>query len=401
MAAKAQQAAKQPEVTPGTVANPSPPVPSEESAGGHAFTRKQGGRSGGKPTATPTPKGPSISWDADPTHMDKLVSWIVSHSGDCNILFHDCLSNITPLVLSPDDKPSGKNKKEVTSVITKHIFEHDVAYASLYALDPGKFATSVTNQLAMGDPAADEDGTISNIPECHDETMDFMMDNPEIPGGFGDDYSIGGAMNEDHDDDGMGGLSNPASHVHMDVGSSYRKDAVPTPFVLKDKPRMPSLDACNAFTRHSPYACPPTSVSGASMKPSSQSSTTSSTKKVSSVIAKKLEELDKESDMYCGELEDLQTCHAALCYNYAIWDKELDLQQEVLNLKNANAEIKFRHEQDLKRLEIELKKAEESTFSWQIKLLQLQITLKTLEQGPLSSTAPSRNPSASASPSSG
>ncbi|KAI6096474.1 hypothetical protein EDD16DRAFT_1719797 [Pisolithus croceorrhizus] len=248
--------------------------------------------------------------------------------------------------------------------------------------------------------AADEDGITSDIPVCHNESTDFVMNDLEIPEGLGNDYGVSGAMNEDHDD-GMEGSSNPASHVCVDVGPTHRKDTVPTSFILKDKPRSPSSDGHNAFTRHSPYACPPASVSGASVKPSSQGSTTSSTKKVSSMIAKKLEDLDKESDMYCGELEDSQTCCAVLQYNYAIWDKELELQWEELNSKHANAEIKFHQEQDLKKLEIELKKVEESAFSWQIKLMQLQITLKALEQALSSSTAASGNIPTSAGPSSG
>ncbi|KAI6023512.1 hypothetical protein PISMIDRAFT_34519, partial [Pisolithus microcarpus 441] len=90
----------------------------------------------------------SISWDTDPTRTDKLVSWIVSHSGDRNILFHDRSSNTTPLVLSPDDKPSGKNKKEVSTVIAKHIFECDLVYASLYALDLGNLKSKYREQRA-------------------------------------------------------------------------------------------------------------------------------------------------------------------------------------------------------------------------------------------------------------
>ncbi|KAI6094183.1 hypothetical protein F5141DRAFT_1070328 [Pisolithus sp. B1] len=375
------------QTTPSTIfktsmANPSPHVPSEESARGHVPTKKRGRRSGGKPTATPTPKGPSVSWDADPTCTDKLVSWMVSHSGDHNILFHDCLSNSTPLVLSPDDKPSGKNKKEVTTAITKHIFEHDLVYASLYAVDPGKFAMSVTNRLGMlkskcceqhawfsstgsgvmpdgstapnllgENDAAEEDGITSDIPVCCNESMDFMMNDPEIPEGLGNNYGVDGAMNEDH--------------------------------MMGWRAHQIQLAMC------------------ASVKPSSQGSTTSSTKKVSSTIAKKLEDLDKESDMYHGELEDSQTRCAALQYNYAIWDKELELQWEELNSKCANAEIEFRWEQDLKKLEIELKKAEESAFSQQIELVQPQITLKVLEQAPSSSTAASGKIPTSAGPSSG
>ncbi|KAI6117127.1 hypothetical protein EDD16DRAFT_1707879 [Pisolithus croceorrhizus] len=142
-------------------------------------------------------------------------------------------------------------------------------------------------------------------------------------------------------------------------------------------------------------------MSGASVKPSSWGSTASLTKKVSSMISKKLEDLDKESDMYHGELEDSQTYHAVLWYNYAIQDKELELQWEELNSKCANAEIEFCWEQDLKKLDIELKKAEESALSHQIELVQLQITLKALEQAPsLSTTAPGKTPTPT-SPSSG
>ena len=90
-------------------------------------------------------KGPFISWDADPTHTDKLVSWILNHPADHHILFHDCLSNTSQLNVS--DKPSGKNKKDVSAVIAKHIFEHDHIYAALYQSDPNRFATSVINRL--------------------------------------------------------------------------------------------------------------------------------------------------------------------------------------------------------------------------------------------------------------
>ncbi|KAL4067194.1 hypothetical protein V8B97DRAFT_2025269 [Scleroderma yunnanense] len=73
----------------------------------------------------------------NPIYTNKLVSWIVNHSANCNTLFHDHLSSVPPPALFSDDRPSGKNK-EVATVITKHIFEHDQAYASLYASDPGK-----------------------------------------------------------------------------------------------------------------------------------------------------------------------------------------------------------------------------------------------------------------------
>jgi len=96
--------------------------------------------------ATSATKGPSVQWDTDPAHTDKLVAWILNHPTDCNILFHDHLSNTPPPTLSPEDKPSRKNKKDVTTVIAKYIFQDDQVYSTLYASDMEKFATSVTNR---------------------------------------------------------------------------------------------------------------------------------------------------------------------------------------------------------------------------------------------------------------
>ncbi|KAL4069010.1 hypothetical protein J3A83DRAFT_4373282 [Scleroderma citrinum] len=68
-----------------------------------------------------------ISWDADPTCSEKLVAWLVSHPADCHILFHDHTGNSsTTSALFTNDKPSGRNKKDVQAAIAKHIFKHDI-----------------------------------------------------------------------------------------------------------------------------------------------------------------------------------------------------------------------------------------------------------------------------------
>ena len=108
-------------------------------------TTKRGGR--GK-ASRPTQKGPSISWDSDPTRTDKLVAWIVNHAADRHILFHDRSSNNPPPALSPDDRPSGKHKKGVAAAIAEHIFKEDHDYGELYKSDPGKFVSSVINRLS-------------------------------------------------------------------------------------------------------------------------------------------------------------------------------------------------------------------------------------------------------------
>lgn len=52
-------------------------------------------------------------------------------------------------MLSPEERPSRKNKKDIAAVIAKHIFQDDAAYSMLYASDSGKFGLSVSNQLGM------------------------------------------------------------------------------------------------------------------------------------------------------------------------------------------------------------------------------------------------------------
>ena len=64
---------------------------------------------------------------------------------------------------------------------------------------------------------------------------------------------------------------------------------------------------------------------------------TSATKKVLSgsgtTIIKRIEDLDKKSDLFQTEIEDVKTRRATLRYNYAIRDKELDVQKEELNFE--------------------------------------------------------------------
>ena len=107
---------------------------------------------------------------------------------------------------------------------------------------------------------------------------------------------------------------------------------------LQNKARTSSRDSRNAFvTQPSPYSCPPPSVSAMSYM--------SAMKKVPSggaaTITKRIEDLDKESDLFQAEIEDVKTRHAALQYNYAICDKELDVQKKELNFECSNAELAF------------------------------------------------------------
>ena len=57
----------------------------------------------------------NVAWKGK--HTDFLVDWILTHVADHHTLFHDHLSTATPPMLSPKDKQSGKNKKEISAVI--------------------------------------------------------------------------------------------------------------------------------------------------------------------------------------------------------------------------------------------------------------------------------------------
>ena len=101
-------------------------------------------------------------------------------------------------------------------------------------------------------------------------------------------------------------------------------------------------------------------ASGSSMKITSMHSS----------LSKKISELDKESDMYEDE-GDAHTWRAAMQYNYFIQKKELELKCNEHNAQIANADVMFRHEHELKKLNLKLKKAEESSFGKQIEMLHL------------------------------
>lgn len=92
---------------------------------------------------------PPVAWDGQRTDM--LVEWITTHVADRHILCHDArgassTSKSQPTAV-PGDRRSGKNKKDITCVIAKHIFKDDPEYSELVTLDLGKLGISVTNRL--------------------------------------------------------------------------------------------------------------------------------------------------------------------------------------------------------------------------------------------------------------
>ena len=96
-------------------------------------------------------------------------------------------------------------------------------------------------------------------------------------------------------------------------------------------------------------------------------------------FAAKLDELDRQSDVL--QSEGTHQSRTSLRYNYAIRKHELDNQHDELTTKLANAEIEFKREQELKKLEIRLKEQEEHSIVCQIELAHLQIQLQQGPQG--------------------
>ncbi|KAI6115779.1 hypothetical protein EDD16DRAFT_1482447 [Pisolithus croceorrhizus] len=88
-----------------------------------------------------------VQWDT--TCTDQLITWLLTHSANHHILFHDKntgeSSHTTPA--APGDKPSSCNKKEVHLAIASHIFTNDPVYGGQWAANLERYPVSVMNHL--------------------------------------------------------------------------------------------------------------------------------------------------------------------------------------------------------------------------------------------------------------
>ena len=134
---------------------------------------------------------------------------------------------------------------------------------------------------------------------------------------------------------------------------------------------------------------PTTSASSLPVPGSSNGASGSSTRKASSASAciknelqEKLSEFTRESESHT-EKDDQHTCRYMACLNYAVCDKELEMQRQQLAAENANADLVHCHKLDRVEKDIELKHAEESCIAQQVEMLQLQIQLEEMrKKGP-------------------
>lgn len=116
---------------------------------------RTGGRGKGKgraqdatgplPTASSkssTPRPPNIVWDEG--RVQELVTWLITHPADRHVLYHDRNQAGSAPPLPPNERPSGRQKKDVHAAIAKNIFNSkDPEYSN----DPERYTTSVSNRL--------------------------------------------------------------------------------------------------------------------------------------------------------------------------------------------------------------------------------------------------------------
>ena len=73
----------------------------------------------------------TIHWSTEQT--DTLVSWLKSHSADCNILFS---KNKAECVVDSLEKPLGKDKTAICAVLTQLIFGEDPEWQEHFVAMP-------------------------------------------------------------------------------------------------------------------------------------------------------------------------------------------------------------------------------------------------------------------------
>ncbi|KIJ61942.1 hypothetical protein HYDPIDRAFT_169341 [Hydnomerulius pinastri MD-312] len=396
-------------------ADPAPQPPSDAPRRGHASAKKRGGRAGGKATATPataaatatTTKGPSVlknKYREQRARFSKMGSGVTPDGPAPNLLadvlrvfpYYSDLDSIwrgIPSFDSPllSSQPNVKHAESFLSLVQKRstkdpLEEGDAlddqgelgAYEGTAGEDGAKTQDNAMDVIEDNDPAMTMDE------EEEDEDVDVFYNNDD-----------GAAMDGDEDVEAEPDVEEIQANQAKRTPRSGIAAAVPTALLLKHKAKTPSWDARSAFTRHTPYPRPPSTISSSSLRSGqTRSASTPSTRMTSSgardAISRKIEELDKESDRH-EEDADSRTRRAAMKYNYSIRKKELELQHDEHSAQMANAETAYRREHNLKMLDLQLKQAEETAFSRQIEMLRLQIELKNMEQA--SASQPSAGPS--------
>ncbi|KAG2058092.1 hypothetical protein BDR06DRAFT_1033856 [Suillus hirtellus] len=92
----------------------------------------------------PSESGPqlTIQWHNETSLIDVLVNYLTSHPADCRVLFYsDGKKAMSPI----NDSPSGLDKGQICSVITKLIFTNHPKYGYTYHDNQKKFCNTTNN----------------------------------------------------------------------------------------------------------------------------------------------------------------------------------------------------------------------------------------------------------------
>ncbi|KIN96838.1 hypothetical protein M404DRAFT_32885 [Pisolithus tinctorius Marx 270] len=168
--------------------------------------------------------------------------------------------------------------------------------------------------------------------------------------------------------------------------------SVQSQFSLPCKSRTPFSDNCSAF-HQLPYLCPPTSTRSIISSASSSSSSSrkgkavvrtlwSSSSKTTSMEASSLPvtrnksqlqsqviDLSQEAELILASLSSGKTVWYLAKMQYMLKDQELKLRKEQLRMQWKDVEDKHQREQELQKLDIELKNAKENAFMREAKTL--------------------------------
>ncbi|KAF9232943.1 hypothetical protein BU15DRAFT_80663 [Melanogaster broomeanus] len=182
-------------------------------------------------------------------------------------------------------------------------------------------------------------------------------------------------------------------------------------FTLPVKTRTPSWDGRQSFRQPSPYLRPPastasgisttTGTSGSSRKagklktPWSNTSDTSSTKagtahvarRVKSELLGKISGFNEETESILAASSSGKTARYVAKMEYAKYDRELDFRREEWDVQRVEAEVLHLRNQEMKKLDIELKQVEGENLDKELLTLQLKIKLTELQKAASSSSS--------------
>ncbi|KIN98360.1 hypothetical protein M404DRAFT_31362 [Pisolithus tinctorius Marx 270] len=227
-----------------------------------------------------------------------------------------------------------------------------------------------------------------------DEFADSIFDLEGMDPGFGDgeDVNMDSVLVHSDQVHFYWDITNGSLLMNQQSYPQLLTPEVRSQFSLPHKSCTPFLDNCSAFCQ-SPYLHPPTSTGSIISSASSSSSSShkgkavvrtlwSSSSKTTSMKASSLPvtcnksqlqsqviDLSQEAESILASLSSGKTAQYLAKMQHMLKDWELELRKEQLRMQWKDVEDKYQREQELQKLDIELKNAEENAFMKEAKTL--------------------------------